>query len=446
MTEFHNLEMEIKYLNKIKNSYFKAVFITLFLRIIGVLTLFGFTLFLTNNYSPEIVGNYELIRVFVLVISSISILGIDQSIYQFIGKLKAKNAFESSLYSFYIQLLKLLIVASLMVIVLFHLIPKKIILDFYSNDNLIYDYIEKSIYLLFFYSLTIVNTEFLRGLGLIHLSELFRNFLKFAPVILGSILLLYRSTPILIIDFYLYGFLLLSIISLLIVLNRIRLIQKSEESKKAIIKFSKREIIVKSYPMAISGLCIFLMLSIDSFLLKKYYSNSHVAFYSIAVKFFTILSLVIVAINVNVSPKIAEYYFSSNKKELTALLLKSKKIICLINWFTGFLLIFFGKILLVCFGEDYIQAYTPMLILVIGQMIASLFGSVGVALNMIEKQKIFQRILILSTVINIVSNVILIPRYGMNGAAISFVISSLFWNITSYIYLNKYIELKFYNH
>ena len=431
------------YLKKIKSKQFKAILVTLFLRVLGVVTLFGFSLFLTNNYSSEIVGNYELIRVFVLVISCVGILGIDQSIYQFVGKLKAENAFENSLYQLYMQIIKLLIISSIIIIGLFYLIPKQWILNFYSDDELIYNYIEKSILLLIFYSLTIVNTEILRGLNLINISELFRNFLKFTPVILGSILLLSIGEPIFIIDFYLYGFVLLSIISTVVVLNRIKLIQKSNVVSNQFITFSKSEIAVLSYPMAISGFCFFVMLSVDVFLLKRYFSNSHVAYYSIAVKFLTILSLVIVAINVNISPKIAEHYFSSNKKELLSLLSKSRMMICLINWTTGIFLIGLGKILLGFFGEEYVQAYQPMVILVFGQMIASLFGSVAVALNMIGKQIIFQRILVVSTVINIVSNVIFIPKYGMNGAAISFVMSLLFWNLISSLYLNKHLQSKF---
>lgn len=49
--------------NRDLNQSFK----TMVLRVIGVATLFGFTLFLTNTYDPKIIGQYDFIRTFLLV-------------------------------------------------------------------------------------------------------------------------------------------------------------------------------------------------------------------------------------------------------------------------------------------------------------------------------------------------------------------------------------------
>jgi hypothetical protein len=54
---------------------------TMILRIIGVATLFGFTLFLTKNYDPKIIGQYDFIRTYLLVLGSICILGTTNLFY-----------------------------------------------------------------------------------------------------------------------------------------------------------------------------------------------------------------------------------------------------------------------------------------------------------------------------------------------------------------------------
>ena len=102
---------------------------TMILRIIGVVTLFGFTLFLTKNYDPKIIGQYDFIRTYLLVLGSICILGTDQSILYFTGMLKSKNRlFE--LKGIYIKMFLLILLASVISLLLLVVIGKEIINSF----------------------------------------------------------------------------------------------------------------------------------------------------------------------------------------------------------------------------------------------------------------------------------------------------------------------------
>lgn len=435
----------LKKLNEIfKSRDLNQVIITLILRVIGILLLFGFTLFLTNNYKPEVVGDYELIRTFLLIIGSLTVLGTEQSILYFIGKLTSSNSLEMSLSKLYFNILKLIFISSLCLVFIFIILPKDLILDFYNRDHLIYNYIKKSVFLCFFYSVTIFNTEMLRALNHINLSEIFRNILKYSIVIIGSMILLYTGDSIWLIDFYIYGFIILSIISTIVVLidinkkDRFKNYHKIEFDDSLV---SIKSIIIKSYPMAISGLCFFVMLSVDIMLLKKYFGSESVAYYSIAIKLLTILSMVIIAVNINIAPKISEFYHSNKTYELKEILNKSRKIICFMNIPIGIFLILFGKKVLLFFGQNYLEVYYPMIILLIGQIIASFFGSTAITLNMIGQQNRFQFILLFATLLNIIFNIILTPKYGMIGSAISFVVSLLFWNIVSFITFIKSSKL-----
>ena len=98
--------------------------------------------------------------------------------------------------------------------------------------------------------------------------------------------------------------------------------------------------------------------------------------------------------------------------------------------------------LLGIFGENYDSATTSLRILLVGQLINALCGSVGVYLNMTKKQKVFQFILISALLINIVLNYILIPRYGMNGAAIATSTCMILWNLTAVIYVYQVDKIK----
>ena len=80
------------YLHKIKENPFVLQSVkTMILRAIGVITLFGFTFFLTKTYDPKIIGQYDFIRTYLLILGSICVLGTDQSILYFTGMLKSRN-------------------------------------------------------------------------------------------------------------------------------------------------------------------------------------------------------------------------------------------------------------------------------------------------------------------------------------------------------------------
>lgn len=417
--------------NKIeKNPLFKQSLITLVLRVFGIATLFGFTLFITNYYSENVVGEYETIRTFLLVIGSIVLLGTEQSILFYAGKYQAVQNL-NGLKKVYFKMLRILIFSTAFASFIYLIIPKSIILDFFNYDEVTYTNIKSCFYILFFYVLTLLNTEVLRALNYIYVSEIFRNILKYLPVFIGAFLLLFYGNPNWLVKFYLYGFVLLSIVTTVMIYISF---------KKNDIEFvhpTTKEIFKTSYPMALSSLCFFLMLSFDVFLLKKYFSNEEVAFYAIAIKLFNILSMVIIAININVAPKLAEYYEIKEYNKLTEILKKSQQIIFRSNLLIGFVLIIFGKIILNFFGENYAKSYYPMIILVSGQMIISFFGSTSALLNMSNKQEVFKNILIVATLINLILNLIFIPIYGMVGAAVSFTISSLFWNCLSVYYVKN---------
>lgn len=410
------------------NSLLKHSLITILLRGFGVLILFGFTVFITNFYSASIVGEYESVRVFLLVIGSVALLGTEQSVLFYAGKYQATGDV-SGLKQVYFKMLRILVLTVFISTLVYLIIPKEMILSFLNNDLIAYQNIKKSFFILFFFILTLFNTEVLRALDYIYWAEIFRNILKYLPVLVGAFLLLFVGDPNWLVDFYIYGFVILSLLTSFMVFKSFNAIK----IEKSII--TSKEIMKVSYPMAISATCFFLMLSIDVFLLKKYFSNEHVAYYAIAVKLLTVLTMVIVAINTNVSPKLAEFYTNKDFFNLNEILKKSKKIIIYTNLFFGLVLIIFGIQILSFFGKDYINAYYPMIILVLGQMATSFFGSNAALLNMAHKQHVYKNILIIATLLNLVLNLILIPRFGMIGASISFVASLVFWNICAYFYV-----------
>ncbi|KUJ62543.1 polysaccharide biosynthesis protein [Flavobacteriaceae bacterium CRH] len=419
-----------------RNPFLKQTFATLLLRIFGVLLLFGFTVFLTKSYSPKLVGQYDFARSFLLAVGSICLLGFDQSILYFKGKLASQNAL-AELKNIYTKMVKMLFAISVITLIIILIIDNKIIND-YFRDTEVYLIFLKGAATLFFYGLYTLNTEVIRALDKLYIAELFRNILKYIPLILGSIVLIYWHKEAYLVDIFFFGFVFLAVISSVFVLSYFR--------KTTILKItysvSKKEIFSKSYPIAISSMAMFLLMCFDIMFLKKYRNDETVAYYSIGVKLMTIISVVILSINITISAKISECFSSQNKAELTKILRNSSRLIFGITVPVIIAMCLFSEHILLFFGHQYVVAKEAFLILIIGQGVCSAFGASPVYLNMTGRQHAFQLILIIAVIINFTLNRFLIPIYGMNGAAIAFVSSSFFWNFTVAVIIYQKDKIK----
>lgn len=422
--------------NKIKkNPIVLQSFTTMFLRIIGVITLFGFSLFLTHNYDPKIIGQFDFIRMVLLVLSSICVLGTDQSILYFTGILKSSNETEK-LRAIYKKIVVLIFALSMLVLIVFLIIGQNRINVFFNQKGT-YLLISKAIIALFFYSITLFNTETIRALDKIYIAELFRNTFKYVSVIIGAVVLFYLHEESYLVDTFLIGFVALSIITTIIVFRLFKKQKNDSVLANNPDRFTYSFIAHKSYPMAISNLAIFLMMTFDVVFLKKFEGDETVAYYSIVMKLVSVLFMINNSVYISVSLKIAQLYTENNQAELVKALRESARIIVVLTLAVVLTVCLFSEDILYFFGENYIQGKQALLILMLGQLLASFFGVSAIYLNMTGRQSIFQVVLIFAVVLNLLLNIILIPMYSMTGAAIAFVASLLFWNIITAIIIYK---------
>ncbi|MFV8391421.1 MATE family efflux transporter [Flavobacterium sp. LB2P6] len=403
----------------------------MFLRIIGVVTLFGFSLFLTHNYDPKIIGQFDFIRMILLVLSSICVLGADQSILYFTGILKSTNETEK-LKAIYKKIVVIILILCLLMLLIFFVIGQNSI-NLFFNDKSTYVLMAKAIIALFFYSITLFNTETIRALDKVYIAELFRNTFKYVSVIFGAIILFYYHQEAYLVDTFLIGFVALAIITTIIIF---RLFKKQDGAlllSNDTNSFSYSFIAHKSYPMAISSLAIFLMMTFDVVFLKKFKGDETVAYYAIAMKLVSILFMINNSVYISVSLKIAQLYTDNNKKELSKALQQSTRMIVALTLPVVLFVCLFSENILYFFGENYTQSKQALLILMVGQLFASFFGVSAIYLNMTGRQSVFQIVLIFAVLLNLILNIILIPIYSMTGAAIAFVTSLLFWNLVTAI-------------
>ena len=434
--------MLVKASKIIGNKEISNSLVTLFLRILGVLTLFVFTLFFNRNYSANIVGDYEFTRMFLLVAGGICIFGTDVSILYFSGRFKSENNFYR-IKDLYYKVLKLSLLLCLCLGIIFYLFFSKEKVNMIFGDTNSYKIISTCLFFLIFNVWTLFNTEVLRALDQVVWSELFRNTFKFFPIIVGAFFLYHSNKQEAIIDFYIKGFVVLSLITSGFV---IILLRKLEVTNEKLSKISYTEILRYSIPMCVSSVIIYLLSTIDIIILRSYYSSIEVAYYALGIKLMSVLGMIILSINVNISPRIAELYQNKDFDNLKILIRKSSWIIFILSLISGIGLILFSGHILPFFGNQYLVTQESLILLIIGQIIISSLGSVSIYLNMTGRPKIFRIILLLALIINVFLNLLLIPKYGILGASITYIITILFWNLSSTIYVLKTDGIKTFIH
>lgn len=87
-----------------------------------------------------------------------------------------------------------------------------------------------------------------------------------------------------------------------------------------------------------------------------------------------------------------------------------------------------GDRLLGAFGSGFLAARPVLGLLILGQVVNAFCGPTGVLLSMTGRQRLASRALWLGAIVNVILNVLLIPRYGVTGAALATVISTTTWN------------------
>ena len=416
------------------NDLTKKSLSVLIIRSLGVLFLFSFTLFITNFYSPQIVGRYDFVRSALMVLGGLALMGTNQSMIYYSGLLKARKSVESIMI-IYIKMIKIIFFLCFLISIFFlTFLSESTASDIFQSQES-YSLLFKTILTLFFFALTMLNIDTIRALEKTILSEMYRSLFRYLPVFLFAIVLLQTNNQDLLVEAYLLGFLLLSFLSSIQVYRLFSRLDKPTANSE---KFSLKEIFKTSSPMALSAIAYFIMQSIDIVILSIYEGFDQIAYYSVSVKLAMVTALALMSVNIVIAPRIAEIYEKKEFQSLQQLIKHSTRIIFFISICVLSILFFFSEEILNLFGEGYVVAKNALITLLAAQFFNAFSGPGAIYLNMTGRQKILNKILIAGLAVNITLNFYLIPAYGINGAATATLVSLIIWNsITALLIFSK---------
>jgi len=159
----------------------------------------------------------------------------------------------------------------------------------------------------------------------------------------------------------------------------------------------------------------FLHYRIDIFLVNIFLNPIAVGFYSIAVALVEKIWLISQSAGIVLFPKIASENNKKNLKEFTPLICRNILLVTLIG---AILLFFIGRLLIVFFySEKFLNAVLPFQILLIGAVTMSGWTILANDLYGRGRPELNIYISFMSVVLNIILNILWIPKFGIGGVA-----------------------------
>jgi len=192
--------------------------------------------------------------------------------------------------------------------------------------------------------------------------------------------------------------------------------------------------LITAFPILLVESFVLFLQNTDVLVLSQYHPPSDIAQYYAALKTINLITFVHFAVANAVANRFSAYEARGDKERLAAFIRQSVKWTFWPSLGAAILLLAMGKPLLWLFGPEFTNAYPVMFILAIGLVIKSMFGPAEYVLNMLGEQKLCAILLFLTALINLGLNFLLIPHYGLIGAAsataLSLTLAAVFFFIT----------------
>jgi O-antigen/teichoic acid export membrane protein len=172
-------------------------------------------------------------------------------------------------------------------------------------------------------------------------------------------------------------------------------------------------------PLLVIAACEITLQSADVLIISHYLSPTHVAIYFAAAKTMSLMMFVHYAVGSAVANRFAALGARGDTESLRAFVADAVHWTFWPSLAAGIVLLLLGMPLLWLFGPQFVDGYPVMLILVVGFLFRSSMGPAEFLLNMLGQQTACAVVLVTTALLNIALNLMLVPVFGLIGAAIA---------------------------
>ncbi len=194
-------------------------------------------------------------------------------------------------------------------------------------------------------------------------------------------------------------------------------------------KLVTRELFVYSVPLVLARFMNVTISRSNTILVGFFKDSTSTGLFGAAIMLSPFISLSLISFGKIFAPVISELWEKGELIELKNTFKSVSKWILSLGYPVFLIIMLFAPSLLKVFGPDFVNAAPTLRLLAIGQIVNAAVGPAGFMLSMTGRQKLNMVNSIGLAALNIVLNIILIPRHGIAGAALATTIALGLLNI-----------------
>jgi O-antigen/teichoic acid export membrane protein len=206
-------------------------------------------------------------------------------------------------------------------------------------------------------------------------------------------------------------------------------------------KFIARQILKVALPLLFVQATNTIASSIDSLMIGGFLNAKAVGLYAVAIRIAFVSSFFLQVTNAVLGPKVAAMFANGQIKEMEILIQNVTKGLFILALFVFVIILVAGKYVLLIWGKEFQQAFIPLIILSVGQVVNIAAGCVVLVLTLCGQEKTWGFAILFFAVLNTVLNLIFIKVWGINGAALATATTMIILNITGIILVKKRIGI-----
>ena len=434
-----SIRMHLPFVHKLDSPMREIVFGTataLFLRVLGAFTQFAVNVFLARMLGAKGMGIYALSLIVCVISSAIARLGTDQALLRFIA-IHADQQNWVKVKAVFTKGLTIASLVSLGVALGVFFLASWLSQGLFNEPTLILPLQIMALSIVPF-SLLNLLAEALRAIRMVGKATLIQGVL--IPVFTFALLFALFSFSVGVTSAVLaYVFSTVIVFFIAALLWKSALPQLRGTGLKG--KFATKELLSVSFPMAwVSIMGIVLGLA-DSVILGFFHSAEEVGIYAAAQRMAMLAIFAVVAVNSIAAPKFAALYRAKDLVAIEHIAKQSNLLMLLLASPLLFVFFLFPNFVMGIFGEEFLRGWNVLVILTVGQLINVTTGSVGCLLLMTSHEKAMKRINLSAAASNIALSFVLIPRFGVTGAAFASSVSLILLNLLALLAVFRLLKI-----
>ena len=411
--------------------FFNSIFMFLFRFVYRIVS--------SRALGPETYGLVVLGETILNILVLVSLLGLNQALSRFLPELMQEGKFARVRGILAVSFVSSLVLSGILGLLLY-LFSDMISVGIFGNSNLSFVLFFMALALPFYVGIMILTKTFI-ALRKPKESAIITTFLRNGGQLLLVLLLLLVGFSL---RAYLWIYVISSAIAFLIGFWMLYKYLRMKIGISRHVEMDFKRTFSYAIPLFMTGFFVQMMGYIDMSLLGIFLPESYVGVYSVSISLATSFWIFLTSFSYIFFPVVSGLLAKgdySHSRELYLVI--SRWIFTLSVPFAFGLILFAPQILTLLFGEAYATGYAALIILVMGYFFNVITGPASDVLKALGRVKFIFWFNVLMAGINLILNILLIPKYFLVGAAVSTTFTLFLKEFVIFLVAKKELQMSF---